>query len=165
MVTRTANSAKRAREEDPIDSSLKGESRDAKSKRSVTSSHHPEKTRSAKRARDEDRSDCRKRRRLANREEELTTLGLSSDKRARQSAKPAARARKHRYSRSKAAGDSETVSKKATSALRQVSACCFLLHDLPQSMTSVLLSVASKAAGLSIILFRSANRMASVMHA
>ena len=135
MSTRAASLAKRAREEDLNESSPHKRARNAHCTKLVAPSRHTMQTRSAKRAREEGQADCSKRMKLADNEEEQSGHALSSsDKETSKRAKPAARMRKRPFSQSQAIGDSKAVSQKATSALQQVSACCFLLPDFWQSM-------------------------------
>ena len=121
MQTRAASSAKRARKEDVVSSSLRKQSRNADSAKLVAASHHVMETRSAKRARAGDQIDCSK--------EQPMLHALSSAKEASKKAKPAARTCKRPFSPSQAAGDSKAVSEEAPSALQQVSPNCFLLQS------------------------------------
>ena len=123
-----------ARAKELSDSRLRRGARNAKGKILVIWSHHPMKTRSAKRARDEDRTQSNKRLHLADSEDKLTTHGPSSDNEDSERAEPAAGMRKRPHSQSQAAVDPETVPKKATAALQQISNYCFLLAKLLQSM-------------------------------
>lgn len=135
MPTRAASLAKRASEEVLIESSPPKRARNAHCTKLVAPVRHTMQTRSAKRAREEGQTDCSKRMKLADSEEEQSGHALSSsDKEASERFRPAARMPKRPFSQSQAAGDSKAVLQKPNSALQQVGACCFLLLDLWQSM-------------------------------
>lgn len=131
MLTRAASSTKRVREEILINSKPNKRARNAYCKRLATPSQHEMQTRSKKRVRHEQQTNCNKRPKLA--EEKPLARDLGSEETASKGSEPAARGCKRPYSPSQAAGDFKAVSEEAPSALQQVSACCFLL-SLSHSM-------------------------------